>query len=125
MKAGAPLAGTIGIAVALAGVLMASSLFLFVLPGYYLFLIADYPLGGLFGPFHGDNWLPIAMQFQLLWPPVLPVAVWVAGKIAGRSGMSGLRGRNRTGLAVFLAAFVACSWGVVLATLLHWKALHP
>jgi hypothetical protein len=87
---------------------------LMVLPGYYLFMAGDLPFGRYLGPFHGDNWLPVAMQMQLLWAPALPAGWWVAQRRFG----PGVKGRS-----LALAAAIAAVWAVVLATLLHWQAL--
>ena len=110
-----------GVAVAVAGLLMVSSLVLFVLPGYAVFIVGDMPFGRYFGHVHGDNWLPIAMQMQLLWAPMVPVAYALARRVA--RGVRSARGGGR-----ITAAAVACGtfaggvylWAVLLATALHY-----
>jgi hypothetical protein len=102
------------VALVLAVLLVIAANLLMVLPGYYLFLAGDLPFGRHMAPFHGDNWLPVAMQMQLLWAPVLPAGWWVAQRRFGPGGQV---------KSLALAAALAAAWAVVLATLLHWHAL--
>jgi len=113
----------IGIAIAMivAGLLMALAINLMVLPGYYLFLAADLPFGRFFGPFHGDHWLPVAMQMQLFWAPALPASLWAAHKIIPAS-WAATRGRRWPAVLLLAAAF-AFVWAVALSMLLHWQAV--
>ncbi len=114
MMAQTRMGATMKVALVLAVLLVVAANVLMVLPGYYLFLAGDLPFGRFLRPFHGDNWLPVAMQMQLLWAPVLPAGLWAAQRLSRRDA----RGR-----ALLLAAAFAAGWAVVLATLLHWWAL--
>lgn len=102
----------LGLALAVAALLMAATLFMMVLPGYWLFVAGDWPLGRFMRPFHGDHWLPFAFQMQLLWPPALPLLVWALGR-----ALPARRGLARTLLVLLLAL-----WAVLLASGLHWLA---
>lgn len=109
------------VAILLAAALMLLANILMVLPGYYLFLAADLPFGHFFGPFHGDHWLPIAMQMQLFWAPALPASLWAAHKIIPAS-WAATRGRRWPAVLLLAAAF-AFVWAVALSMLLHWQAV--
>jgi hypothetical protein len=98
----------------LAAALAGSSLFLLVLPGYYLYLAGDLPFGARFGRVHGDNLLPIAMQVQVLWAPMLPIAYALAARLHRR--MAGLAG---LAAVTVLALCLLYGWAVVLAVMFH------
>lgn len=102
------------VALVAAVLLVIAANLLLVLPGYYLFRAGDLPFGRYLAPFHGDNWLPVAMQMQLLWAPVLPAAWWVAQKWFGP---------GHAARSLLLATGLAACWAVALATVLHWLAL--
>jgi hypothetical protein len=103
------------VALVVAVLLVVAANVLLVLPGYYLFLAGDWPFGRYLAPFHGDNWLPVAMQMQLLWAPMLPASWWAAQRWPGPAD------RLRS---LLVAAGLCASWAVALATLLHWQALR-
>jgi hypothetical protein len=114
MKAQSQMDGAMKVALVLALLLVVAAGILMVLPGYYLFLAGDLPFGRFLGRFHGDNWLPVAMQMQLFWAPVLPASLWMARRLP----WAATRPRS------WLVAAVLCAvWAVCLATLLHWQAL--
>lgn len=108
------------VAIAVAGLLMLASLVLFVLPGYAVFVAGDLPFGRFFGHLHGDNLLPVAMQMQLMWSPVVPVAYALARR-AARKVRARRAGAQAASLAAAVLVFAVCVylWAVLLATAFH------
>jgi len=105
----------------LALVLAGSSLVLFVLPGYGLYVAGDWAFGRWLGPVHSDHLLPNAMMMQILWAPALPVAAAVQWRWAQRCGPGGMR--LIQAWVLFVAILIG--WALALATLLHALAANP
>lgn len=102
------------ISIVLALMLAGSSLVLFVLPGYYIYLIGDAVISPYLGHVHGDNLLPIAMQVQLLWAPALPLSTWFAQQFFRRAPS-----RARLLQAFGLALLLMYAWATTLAWVFH------
>ncbi|MFZ4552548.1 MAG: hypothetical protein ACOYNB_12065 [Aquabacterium sp.] len=94
--------------------LAVSSLVLFVLPGYYLFLVGDWLFGTQLGHIHGDNLLPIAMQVQMLWAPALPLSYAFARRFYLQRP-----GRTRMVFAVAMGMLTLYAWAAALAVVFH------
>ncbi|WP_395703926.1 hypothetical protein [Aquabacterium sp.] len=107
----------------LALLLMGGGMFTMGLPGYALFVAGDWPFGHRLRPLHGDQLLTLAFLMNLAWPPVLPLAQWLAGRWLRQAGPSPGGGRRAASWA--LQALLLGGWAVLLATMLHALAARP
>lgn len=107
----------------LAVVLMGGGMFTMGMPGYALFVAGDWPVGHRLRPLHGDQLLTLAFLMNLAWPPVLPLAQWLAGRWLRRPGPTPSGSRRAAAWA--LLALLLAGWAVLLATGLHALVARP
>jgi hypothetical protein len=110
----------------LAGAVMLSTFFLMGMPGAALYALADLPFGARLPGFHGDHALPIAFFMNLLWPPVLPLAVAAVRHLLD-CGVATRRPGSHRLAAVVVGLLLPAGWAVLLATALHalaaWQSI--
>lgn len=114
----------LGLALAVAGLLMLSGFSLMGVPGVYIFMAGDYPFGRYLGKVHGDNILEIGFWTNMLWPPVIPVALLLVHRVfpgpANTEAFPSSLSRKFGAPSLFMAILYA--WAVVLAALFHHLA---
>lgn len=117
----------LGLALAVAGLLMLSGFFLMGVPGVYIFMAGDYPFGRYLGKVHGDHILEIGFWTNMLWPPVIPVALLLVHRVipspANTKALPYSLPQKLRAPCLFMAILYA--WAVVLAALFHHLAQEP
>lgn len=101
--------------------LVISCFFLFIIPGYWMYLAGDFPFGDQFGVVHGDNLLTISMLTQLLVAAALPITYACVRRFVYRPA---IRKTNCSALfakagAALVFAGILCLWVVLLAVYFH------
>ena len=114
-------------ALAASALLFFSCFFLFIIPGYWLYLAGDILFGHHFGLVHGDNLLFISMLTQLLVAAALPISYASVRRFVYRPAIHKPHGNPqlvKAGSALVFAG-VLCIWVVLLAVYFHSQLGRP